>query len=85
MDDRKPTPLSRLCVPSDGVGFIIECRVTRDAMEESYNSDGVLIEWRCNPVRPHGPGWSVARPHSDNSTLWRRFVPWVGNLSRYAQ
>jgi hypothetical protein len=78
------TPISQMCI-SDGVGFIIEYRVTRDQIEDVENSDGVLIEWRCNPSRPKGRGWYVVRSHSDNSTLWRRFVPWVGSLSRYAR
>jgi hypothetical protein len=78
-------PLMQICIPSDGVGFIIEYRVTRDQTEDIENSDGVLIEWRNRPVQPAGHGWFIVRSHSDNSTLWRRIVPWVGRLSRYAR
>lgn len=77
-------PIRQGCIPSDGVGFIIEYCVTRDETENVENSDGVLIEWRNNPVRPDGRGWYVVRPHSDNSTIWRRILPQIGRLSRYA-
>lgn len=79
-----PKPIRQICVGAHGVGFIIEYRVTRDQVEDVFNSDGVLIEWRGNPVRPQGRGWGMVHSHSDNSTLWRRFVPWVGSLWRAA-
>jgi hypothetical protein len=73
------TPLRQVCIPSEGVGFIIEYRRTADTFHRLPCGIG-----GHSPVRPNGEGWTIARrDYGRVTTLWRRFVPWVGSLSKW--
>ena len=70
-------PIRQICVGDAGVGFIIEYRRTADVFRHNVRC-GV---WGTVPVEPAGSGWGIVRHCGDDTTLWRRFVPWVGKLS----
>jgi hypothetical protein len=72
-------PLRKICVGAEGVGFIIEYRRTADTFRRLPCGKGAN-----SPVRPNGKGWAIARRYKGTeTTLWRRFTPWVGSLSKW--